>query len=1028
VAVRGEELVRKTVTVLFCDVVGSTSLGESVDPETTRRVMLRYFDETRTVLERHGGTVEKFIGDAVMAVFGVPVVHEDDALRAVRAADELRTGLGKLNGELEQQWGVRLEWRMGVNTGEVVVGDPSGTQTIASGDTVNVAARLQQAAEPGDVLLGRETYRLVRDRIEAGPLQAFSLKGKREAVAPWKLEQLHERAAGMLRRLDSPFVGRDREREAIERSYRAAVEESACRLLALLGAPGIGKTRLAQECISRLLSAQVLQGRCLPYGEGITFWPITEIVRSAASISTDDGPEAARAKVARLLRRSEDAALVCDRVCGTIGFGGGTPRTEESFWALRRLFESIAAARPLVLVFEDLHWAEPTLLDLLEYLVGWSSGAPILLFAIARPELIDTRASLGGGAIVLEPLGADEIGALAANALGSLPVDPAVVARVTEAADGNPLFAQEFARMLVDDGLLAGDTGVWTATDSLDSLAVPPSINALLAARLDRLDAQEREVVQCASVVGKEFWWGSVAELVEPRLRADVASRLQALVRKRLVFPAGSSAIIGEDAFRFSHILVRDAAYAALSKSRRAEMHERHAEWLLAKSGERATEVEEIVGYHLEQASRARTELAPIDPAAAALARRAAGHLAAAGRRALARGDTSAAVGLLRRASTLDERAGAELAPELGRALVESGALAEADELLSGAIEKANAAGDEGRAAHAAVVRAEVRFRTNPTWAVEETRTVAEAAIATFTRCDDDGGLAQALRLLSATHASQSEWQAMKNALERARLHAERVRDLRSLAAIEMWLNVSLYYGPTPAEETIARYHAVLQTAEDESVVAGQTACLLAGALAMTGRFGEARTYAGRGTMILTGLGLPVGLGHARAYIADAELLAGDANAAEHELMEAYAIHDGIGDRSGAMSFAIDLAHLLCTQGRYDEADQWAALGRDLLDESDVMTRVTGLAAEARLAAHAGREREAMELAARAVELAERTDALNLRGDAWSSLAEVLRQARAHDEAREAAASAVRLYELKGNVVAAGSLSAAAAR
>src|SRR3954454_23298919 len=278
---------RKVVTVLFCDVTGSTALGEKLDPEALRTVLARYFERMKAIVERHGGSVEKFIGDAVMAVFGVPLVHEDDALRALRAAVEMRRELELLNDELEERFGLRLEERIGINTGEVIVGDPATQQTVATGDAVNVAARLQQAAQPGDILLGRETFRLVRDRVDAGPLQAFSLKGKSDAVSPWRLEQVHERAAGMLRRLDSPFVGRQAERELLERAYQATVEESCCRAFAVVGPPGIGKTRLAQECVSRLRSAAVLQGRCLPYGEGITFWPITEIVRSAASISSD---------------------------------------------------------------------------------------------------------------------------------------------------------------------------------------------------------------------------------------------------------------------------------------------------------------------------------------------------------------------------------------------------------------------------------------------------------------------------------------------------------------------------------------------------------------------------------------------------------------------------------------------------------------------------------------------------------------------------------------------------------------------
>ena len=498
--------------------------------------------------------------------------------------------------------------------------------------------------------------------------------------------------------------------------------------------------------------------------------------------------------------------------------------------------------------------------------------------------------------------------------------------------------------MLVDEGALAGDAGVWSATRDLDELAIPATINALLSARLDRLDADEREAIQCAAVVGKEFWWGSVADLVDPELCDDVATRLHALVRKRLIVPAGSAVIVGEDAFRFSHILVRDAAYGALPKSRRADLHERHADWLLAKSEGRATQMEEIVGYHLEQAYRTRVELGPADAAAAELAGRAAKHLAASGRRALERGDSHAAARLLRRASALGENAAAEVAPELGTALMQSGALREAEDVLSRAVEAASRTGDARRAAHAAVVRGDVHLRTHPTWALEETRTVGEQAIETFARVEDDRGLAVALRLLSFTHAWHCEWQAMTEALERALLHADRTRDLLLRATIVTSLNVSLYYGPTPVDEVIRRYETVLDSVEDESVASGETSCLLAGALAMSGRPDEARAFASRGTMILAELGQRVRLGIARAYVADAELLAGDARAAEHELVEAYATLDGIGNKSGAFSAAWELASILCGQGRYDEADRWAAPGRDVLEESDVMTRVTGLA------------------------------------------------------------------------------------
>jgi class 3 adenylate cyclase/tetratricopeptide (TPR) repeat protein len=1024
-AAAGEPLVRKTVTVVFCDVTGFTNLGEHVEPETLRRVMLRYFDEMRTVLERHGGTVEKFIGDAVMAVFGVPVLHEDDALRAVRAADEMRGALIGLNDELDTSWGIRLEARIGINTGEVVAGDSSTRQTITTGDAVNVAARLQQAAQPGEILLGRETYRLVRDRVNAGPLQSFSLKGHSESVTPWALELVHERASGILRRLDSPFVGRAAERDRLDAAYRQAVREERCLLVPVVGGAGIGKTRLAQEFASRLLSAGVLHGRCLSYGEGITFWPLIQIVRDAADITTDDSATEARAKVERLLPPGGDSAFVCERVCSTIGLSEGEARAEESFWALRRLFEAIARGKPLVLVFEDLHWAEPTLLDLLDYLVGWSSGSPILLICLARPELLEMRPGWATDAVLLEPLSSGETVELARSVLGHGVLDPDVAKQLAEAAGGNPLFAEELVRMLADDGSLLAENGVWVAQRDLDDLRVPPSINALLAARLDQLAPGERAVIQCASVVGKEFLWGSVVELAPPGLRDEVGPHLHALLRKHLIEPAGSAAVSGEDSFRFSHILVRDAAYASLPKRSRAELHERFADWVLGRFRDRTTEVEEIVGYHLEQAYRARAELTEIDSRARELAARGSGMLAATGRRALERGDVHAAAKLLTRAASLvDDVGAARLAPQLGKALTEAGELEAADALLSDAIETARRSNDERLATHAAVVRGYARFRLDATGAVGETRDLAQAAIGTFEKLDDELGLADSWRLLSITRAWHSEWGAMRDALERALQHAETASDHRETAMIMTWHNIALYYGPTPVEEAIRDCERALANGSADPAVEGHTSCVLAGLMAMSGRFEEARKLASRGTTILEDLGLRVRLGHARAFVADAEMLAGDLRAAEQELATAHSTLEGAGDRFGALGTAFDLAGVLCAQGRYAEAELWAEAGRDVLDSSDVMTRIVGLAVCARLAAHAGRLTEAESLARRAVEAGAQTDALNLQAAASLALAGVLGSDRREAEASDELDHALELYERKGNVAAAAQLRA----
>ena len=499
--------VRKTVTVLFCDVSGSTAMGERLDPESTRRVMSRYFDAMREAIERHGGTVEKFIGDAVMAVFGVPVVHEDDALRAVRAAADMRAALAELNEELDRDWGVRIESRIGVNTGEVVAGEG---QTLAVGDAVNVAARLEQGAAPGETLLGASTHRLVRDAVEAEPAEPLDAKGKSEPVAAFRLIGLVEGAEFIPRRLDSPLVGRENELAQLQRAYDHAVSERVAYQFTLLGAAGIGKSRLVRELEDRV-DATLLAGRCLPYGEGITYWPLAEI----------------------------------EPLAGEIDFGANR---DEIALQTRRILERMARERPLVLVFDDLQWAEPTFLDLVDHVTDLARDAPLLLLCVARPELLDHRPGWGGGKLnattmLLEALTADESTRLVDNLLLTR-VDSETKERIAAAAEGNPLFVEEMLAMVTD-----GSDG---------ELAVPPTIQALLAARLDRLAPDERTAVECAAVQGQEFRQAALASLVPEPLAGRLAEIQQSLVRKDLVRPAA------EDTFRFKHLLLRDAAYEAL--------------------------------------------------------------------------------------------------------------------------------------------------------------------------------------------------------------------------------------------------------------------------------------------------------------------------------------------------------------------------------------------------------------------------------------------------------------------------------
>ncbi|HEV2951920.1 MAG TPA: adenylate/guanylate cyclase domain-containing protein, partial [Actinomycetota bacterium] len=451
-------MARKTVSIVFCDVVGSTPMGDELDPETVRRVMTRFFEEMRRVLERHGGTVEKYIGDAVMAVFGIPRMHEDDALRATRAAADMRSALTSLNDDLERTAGVSITTRTGVSTGEVFVsGSASGPAVV--GGTVNMAARLQQAAAPGEILLGRDTYELVRESVSVDEGSSLVLKGKRLPVTAYRLIDITS-FGERPKRADPPLVGRIDEISRIREAFDLAVTQRACRLLTVMGTAGAGKSRLASEFVSGVeQEAVTIGGRCLPYGDGITFWPVAEAVRQLAGIELDDPLEIARSKLEGLLRGAEESGLLFDRVAAATGLADATVGMQETFWAIRRLLEKVARERPLVVIFDDLQWAEPALLDLLEYLLRSSRGAPILFLCLARSDLLEERsgwaAHLTNASILhLPPLAADEIGGLIDELLQGDDLSGGLRERISEVGSGNPLFVVEMFKMLRDDGLL----------------------------------------------------------------------------------------------------------------------------------------------------------------------------------------------------------------------------------------------------------------------------------------------------------------------------------------------------------------------------------------------------------------------------------------------------------------------------------------------------------------------------------------------------------------------------------------------
>src|SRR4051794_3566573 len=704
--------VRKLATVVFADVTGSTALGERLDPEALRALMTRYFVAMRTVIERHGGRGEKVIGDAGVGGFGIPAGDEGDALRAARAAWGIREGLPELSQQLETERRVSIRFRTGINTGEVVAGDPLTGTTLVTGDTVNTAARLEQAAPPGEVLLGELTYWLVRDAVDAEPVEPVAAKGKAALISAYRLTGVRVRAEGRARRLDAPMVGRAAELDLVAAAWKEAVASAMPRLLTVLAPAGVGKSRLVREVILRVrgTGGVALVGRCLPYGDGITYWPIRELVHGAAGISEADDQTAARERVEALLRDAPDGVRVAARIGSAIGLSTDPAPLEEVFWAIRRLLAHLASAQPTLVVLEDLHWAEDTLLDLVDTLAGSELTGAVLVLTTARPELAERReGSLASRPVTdvlrLGPLGNDDAGELLDALPGGAALPPSVRDRMLTAAEGNPLYVEELLGLLRDEGKIRESASGWEATPDVGDMSIPVSIQALLAARLEALPEDERATARRASVMGRSFESAALVE-IDPARAAGMATQLAALVRKELLRPDRPELTAG-DAFRFRHVLIRDAAYEALPKAERAVLHERFSDWLERAAGDRRAEVEEIVGYHLEQALGYRTDLGEWGEPVDALRDRAAAIYRSAGMRADRRGDTGSTVALLSRALALEPAAasGSDLARlALADALIAVTREGEARAILSDLRSRAAARGDLAIEARAAML------------------------------------------------------------------------------------------------------------------------------------------------------------------------------------------------------------------------------------------------------------------------------------------------------------------------------------
>jgi predicted ATPase/class 3 adenylate cyclase len=987
---------RKTLTVVHADLARH---GRALDPEALLALSTRVEEAVCAAVAAHGGTVSSATGVDVVAVFGLPTLAEDDTLRAARAALEARSALAVLAESLAEQWGARYVLRIGIATGTTLV-EPGAQPGAATGEVFGIAARLAQAAVGGEILLAPSTLDALRSAVDVEPAVEVEIADERETVS--RLVGVHAEAAVTARRLDLPLVARDWELAQLRHAFERATQGRTSYLFTLLGPGGIGKSRLAREFTETLGgAATVLTGRCPSYGAGITFWPLAEIVREAAGDTT-------HAAIASLLADEPEADEIASRIAGAIGAHDTGGSAAELFWAVRSLFAAQAREQPLVVIFDDLQWAEPTLLDLLEQLVDATRHAPMLLLCLARSELLEERPAWGGGkvnasTILLEPLSQPDRAVLIAHAGGAL-LDSSVVARVAEAAEGNPLFLEQMVAMALEEGTGAGD------------VTVPATIQALLAARVDRLDVLERTILERAAVIGKEFSLSEVTALSPEPERSEVRGQLDALARRELL-GVGTTPRRGDAAFFFRHGLIRDAAYDALPKAERAVLHEALAHFLELTPDHPASTHDEVMAFHLEQSYRYRVELGQGGADVQRLGEQATSLLAAAGRRAYARDDVPAAVALLERAAELagvGTRARLELLPDLGEAVREGGDYPHAEAVLAEAIAAADDAGDEPLREYALLVRLRMRVQTAGLGA-DEVIAGAERALAAFGPVDDAQSLAKAWELLAWGRWLQCQAAATEDALAQSLEQARRAADPRTAAqSLHLMLGAAVF-GPRPVPDAIARCEEILTEGAQQKRVTASALRALAALKAMAGDFDEARQLLQRFSAIVDDLGLRVTAASAAETYAEVELLAGDPAAAEHRLRSGYAQLEEMGESSTSANLAALLAQALHVQGRDDEA---VAVSDLTPAEDDVSAAVHLFGARARALAAVGRLDEAERLARDAVRRAQTTDFLVMAGDASSDLAAVLLLAGRVDEARNLLEAALQAYKQKRHLVA----------
>ena len=988
-------LARRPVTVLCVMLEIASGAEMALDPEAYEVVNEHSVSGLTAVLERYGGKLASSASERLMGVFGVATLHEDDALRAVRASLEARNALTAEADILLRHHGASLACRFGLATGEALVGG-SGPLGFA-GDVGARAVMLADAAAPGQILISRETQQLAAAAIEtdtAGP-DRFLLLSAHAGVRPLAL------------RLDAPLVGRDEEMRRLEGACVRAARERVTMTVAVIGEAGLGKTRLVREIAGRLgPEVTVLTGRCLPYGEGITFWPLRDLVLQAGGHDSEE-------RIRALLDGEADAASIAERLHRAFGSGSqGRSDAAEIFWAARRFLEALARSQPLLVVFEDLHWAEPTFLDLVESLAIQPGESPIVLVCNARPELLEQRPAWAAEAdrtvpIELTPLGEGPAAALLEALTGDQRIPASTHARLIDTAGGNPLYLEQLAASLSEQ------------TGSEIRPVLPPTIQALLAARLQRLGPGAGSVLARAAIIGKYFGVQAVRELLPPEARDPLNRNLQTLVAKGLV-RQGSPGTRPVEQYGFSHILIQQAAYRAIPKSLRAELHHRFADWLEYVFSEPVPQRAEILGYHLEQSVRYHHELRPAEAQSTALSLRAAAHLETAGYAAHDRGDYLAAVNLLDRAAALlpnDDPALGRLYTSLGTALRWAGKLERARTTLDDAQRIATASNDERQHAHAWIQALLLGLEVDLNDAAIEISRALPELRRVFNRSRDELGLCQTLQLEAALHWDHARSAAAEDAWQRAAEYARSVNDRRELAEILSWLASAALWGPTPAPEGIRRCNDYLDEIGNHPFGKAIILQYLAGLHAMQDDVAAAHATLDSAKTLLDTLG-PTMTGAITQPAALIAMLAGDPVTAERHLRLEYDTLYQMGEQRYLATTAAKLARAIAAQGqsRYDEANRLIAISQEAAGGEDLSTQAVSQGLSARILADRGHHREAEALARSAAALAAQSDLLSEHADTLLDLAHVLAAAGRIPEAHAAATQALDLYQRKGNL------------